>query len=221
VPSGGADKGDTQANLKAVMEEVDRQVGKLVDGLKELGIENNTVVFFLSDNGPLPTFNRARTIGLRGSKLSLYEGGLRVPCIAHWPGEIPPNRTDHQTVLCGVDFLPTLVSLAGGKLPADVKIDGEDRSKALRGTVVDRQRPLFWEYGRNEKYFKYPPEKDRSPNLAMRDGKWKLLLNSDGSRVELHDLSIDHQEAKNRASTLPEETARMRRLLLEWRKSLP
>src|SRR5581483_12203474 len=112
------------------------------------GLERDTLVLFLSDNGPLPTFNRARTVGLRGGKLSLYEGGIRVPCIACWPGTVPAGRTDDTTVLGGVDFVPTLAALAGARLPEGVSFDGEDRSAALRGTALpERQRPLFWEYG--------------------------------------------------------------------------
>ncbi len=222
VPSAAAKKGNTRANLRGVMEEVDRQIGQLLKGLKALGIENNTLVIFLSDNGPLPTFGGARTVGLRGSKLSLYEGGLRLPCIIHWSGVVPAGRTDATTVLSATDFVPTLAALTGAKLPAGVKFDGEDRGQALRGKPLkERQRPLFWEYGRNEKYFKYPPEKDRSPNLALRDGSWKLLVNADGSRTELYNLAADPRESKNLAAAEPERALRMRKALLTWRKSLP
>jgi arylsulfatase A-like enzyme len=222
VPSADAKKGNAQANLKAVMEESDRQIGRLLAGLKDLGIERNTLVIFLSDNGPLPTFAAARTVGLRGSKLSLYEGGLRLPCIAYWPGKVPANRTDDMTVLSAVDWLPTLAALTGAKLPEGVKLDGEDRRPALFGTPLkDRERPLFWEYGRNETFFKYPLNADRSPNLAMREAHWKLLVNSDGTRTELYDLSADPRETKNLIAVNPEAAERMTKSLLAWRKSLP
>jgi arylsulfatase A-like enzyme len=222
VPSANAPKGDRQANLKAVLEEMDHQIGRLMKGLQDLGIAEDTLVIFLSDNGPLPTFAGARAVGLRGSKLSLYEGGLRLPCIVHGPGRVTAQRVDDTTVLCGIDFLPTLASLAGAALPAGAPCDGEDRSPALRGTAQkSRQRPLFWEYGRNEKYFSYPSGKDRSPNLAMREGPWKLLVNDDGSRTELYDLSTDPHETANRAAAEPARAQRMRETLLAWRKSLP
>jgi arylsulfatase A-like enzyme len=222
VPSADAKKANTQTHLKAVLEENDRQIGKLLTGLRDLGMENDTLVIFLSDNGPLPTFNGARTAGLRGSKLSLYEGGVRSPCIVHWPDKIPAGRTDDTTVLSAVDLLPTLTSLAGANLPEGVKLDGEDRGKAFFGTPVkERLRPLFWEYGRNEEHFKYPAGKDRSPNLAVRDGKWKLLVNADGTGAELYDLSVDPREAKNLTAAHPDRAQRMREAVLAWRKTLP
>jgi len=147
---------------------------------------------------------------------------VRLPCIVHWPGKIPAGRTDDTTVLSAVDLLPTLTSLAGARLPDGVKLDGEDRGKALFGAPMkDRLRPLFWEYGRNEKYFKYPPEKDRSPNLAMRDGHWRLLVNADGTGAELYDLSVDPREAKNLALAHLDRAQRMKDAVLAWRKSLP
>jgi len=222
VPSPDAKKGDTKANLKAVLEEIDRQVGRLLAGLKELGIENDTLVIFLSDNGPLPTFGGARTLGLRGCKLSLYEGGVRLPCIAFWPGHIPAGRTDETTVLAAIDFAPTLAALIGARFPEGVTIDGEDRSKAFLGMPLKtRLRPLFWEYGRNDKFFAYPPAKDRSPNLAMRDGDWKLLMNNDGTRPELYDLGSDPKETKNLVASQRERALRLQAALMAWRKALP
>lgn len=222
VPSATAKMGPERANLREVMEENDRQIGRLLAGLKDLGIDEETLVIFVSDNGPLPTFGGVRTVGLRGSKLSLYEGGLRLPCIVRWPGRVPVNRTDEETVLCGIDFVPTLIKLAGGKLPAELKVDGEDRGPALLGkSMKDRARPLFWEYGRNDDFFKYPVKMDRSPNLAMREGNWKFLINADGSRPELYCLSTDPYEAKNLAAENPEVAQRMRDALLTWRKTLP
>ena len=94
LPAKGAKKGNARENLKGVMEETDRQIGRLFAGLKALGIDDDTLVIFLSDNGPLPTFDQARTMGMRGSKLSLYEGGVRLPCIVRWPGKTPVDRVD-------------------------------------------------------------------------------------------------------------------------------
>jgi arylsulfatase A-like enzyme len=222
VPAAQWKKGETLANLRPVMTELDRQVGLLLAGLKEQGIEKDTLVLFLSDNGPLPTFNRARTVGLRGSKLSLYEGGVRLPCLASWPGHVTAGSTDDTTILAAVDFVPTLAALAGARLPKGISLDGEDRSLALRGTPLrERQRPLFWEYGRNEKFFRYPPGDDRSPNLALRDGVWKFLINADGSNPELYDLSTDPREASNLIAVRPEVAMRLKDRLLAWRKSLP
>lgn len=224
VPDARAGKGaSTPENLRAVLAENDRQIGRLLEGLKALGIEKNTLVVFASDNGPLPTLQRIRSRGLRGCKLSLYEGGVRVPFIARWPGTIPPGTEDRTTVLAAVDLLPTFCRLAGARLPADARPDGEDRSAALLGKPApDRSRPLFWEYGRNDESFRYPPDRaDRSPNVAVRDGDWKLLVNADGTGAELYDLAADPGETRNLAADRLDVTRRLTRAALEWRKSLP
>jgi arylsulfatase A-like enzyme len=223
VPSADAKKGDSAANLRAVMVENDRQIGRLLDGLKGLGIEKDTLVLFASDNGPLPTFKGDRAIGLRGSKLSLYEGGVRVPLIACWPGCVPAGRVDETTVLSAVDLFPTFCALAGAELPKDMRPDGEDRSAALLGKAAPaRAKPLFWEYGRNEQFFRYPGNKaDRSPNVAVRDGSWKLLVNANGTGAELYDLAADPKETKNLAAEKPAAVRRLKDAALAWRKSLP
>lgn len=224
VPAAGVGKKEnTPANLRRVMAENDRQVGRLLDGLNELGVDGETLVVFASDNGPLPTFKGARTAGLRGSKLSLYEGGIRLPFIARWLGKVPAGNVDDITVLAAVDLFPTFCKLAGSSLPDGMKPDGEDRSAALLGQPVkDRAKPLFWEYGRNDKFFQYPgPKGDRSPNVAVRDGNWKLLTNADGTGVELYDVLADPNEATNLAAAKPDVTARLKAAALAWRKAMP
>jgi arylsulfatase A-like enzyme len=228
VPGPDAGKGNTLANLKGVMAENDRQLGRLLAGIKDLGIDKNTLVIFTSDNGPLPTLGGKRSVGLRGSKLSLYEGGIRLPFAARWPGTIPAGKTDSTTVLAAVDLFPTFCKLAGALLPKDMKPDGEDRAAALLGTPAEkRAKPLFWEYGRNNKSFAYPNVKngaregDHSPNVAVLDGNWKLLVNADGGGAELYDLATDRAEAKNLADENTETAERLRKLAVEWRKSLP
>jgi arylsulfatase A-like enzyme len=220
----GADarKGATPENLARVLAEYDRQMGRLLDGLRALGLEQNTLVLCTSDNGPAPTFNGARTNGLRGSKLSLYEGGLRMPLLVRWPGRVSAGRVDEQTIVGGVDLFPTLCAIAGAKPPQGVTLDGEDLSAALFGKSVARQKPLFWEYGRNDQFFNYPPAPhDRSPNLAVREGKWKLLVNADGSKAELYDLSTDPKETTNQVKDHPEKAGQLRAAALKWRQSLP
>ncbi len=219
VPGPDAKKGDSAANLRGVMAELDRQVGRLLDGLRELGLEKDTLVVFTSDNGPLPTFERERTAGLRGSKLSLYEGGLRVPFFARWPGRIPAGRVDDTTVASAVDLFPTLCALAGAAPSAG---DGEDLSAALLGTPVARKTPLFWEYGRNEDAFAYPKAAgDRSPNVAMLEGSWKLLVQADGKGAELYDLAADPNEKTDVAARHPDVTRSLTAKALAWRASLP
>ncbi|MGI8967426.1 MAG: sulfatase-like hydrolase/transferase, partial [Limisphaerales bacterium] len=168
---------ETQPKFRAVLEEYDRQIGRLLAGMKELRLDEKTILIVTSDNGPLPTFNGARAGGLRGSKLSLYEGGTRMPFIVRWPGRAPANRVDEKTVINAVDLFPTFCALVEAPLPKNIKLDGENLSQAFFGKTATRKSSLFWEYGRNNISFSYPTiSKDRSPNLAVRDGPWKFLI---------------------------------------------
>ncbi|OYW13585.1 MAG: hypothetical protein B7Z55_16575 [Planctomycetales bacterium 12-60-4] len=216
VPDDMAPKGDIRSNLKRVMEENDRQLGRLMDALPE-----NTLLIFASDNGPLPTFGDARTLGLRGCKLSLYEGGIRLPLIVRWPRQVPAGRVDASSVIAAVDMFPTLCRIGGAALPKAYASDGIDVSPAFVGKPCIRTKPLFWEYGRNDQSFKYPGESSRSPNVAMLDGDWKLLINTDSSDGELYDLFADPNETTNVAAAHVERTAMMMASALEWRASLP
>jgi arylsulfatase A-like enzyme len=214
-------KAATRGRLEAVLTEMDRQVGRLLASLRERKSDRPTIVLFLSDNGPLPAFGGSRTGGLRGSKLSLYEGGIRVPFIAWGPGLIPAGVTNAATVLSGVDLFQTLCRLAGAELPGGYRPDGEDMSTALKGEAPRRTGPLFWEYGRNEAAFAYPAGNDRSPNVAVLDGDWKLLVNADGKGAELYDLARDPAEEHNRVATEPSTAERLVEAALKWRRTLP
>jgi arylsulfatase A-like enzyme len=214
-------KGATPERLRRVLVEMDQQIGRLLDTLRERKNNRPTLVLFLGDNGPLPTFKRQRTAGLRGSKLSLYEGGIRVPCIAWGPGLVPTGVKNEATVFEAVDLCPTLATLCRCEPPKGYKPDGEDLSAALLGKTPKRTRPLFWEYGRNDKAFAYPAGKDRSPNVAVRNGDWKLLVNADGTGAELYDLAADPNEAKDRAADRPDVVKRLTDSALQWRKTLP
>ena len=210
-----------ERKFRAVLDEYDRQMGRLLEGLKQLGIEGRTLVIFTSDNGPLPSFRGSRSGGLRGSKLSLYEGGIRMPFIVRWPGHAPAGRLDDQTVLSATDLFPSLCALAGVKLPKNVAFDGEDLSAALLGTPIARAKALFWEYGRNTNSFAFPKGADRSPNLALREGDWKFLINADSTDPQLYDLKSDPREAANLTSANPEVVDRLKEKALAWRKALP
>jgi arylsulfatase A-like enzyme len=212
---------ETRQNLRQVLMEMDRQIGRLMGGIREMKSERETVVIFMSDNGPLPTFNQSRTAGLRGSKLSLYEGGIRVPMIAWWPGRIPAARVDEKSVISSLDMFPTFAELAGMKLPVDIRCEGQNMVAALCGRTAERTKPLFWEYGRNASSFAYPREENRSPNVAIREGKWKLLLQAEDGGSELYNLEKDPAEKENVAKREPSRVARMAASALEWRKSLP
>jgi arylsulfatase A-like enzyme len=218
---GAGNNREGEPNFKAVLEEYDTQMGRLLDGLKELGITTNTLVVFTGDNGPLPTYQQRRTAGLRGSKLSLYEGGTRQPMLV-W-GRTPAGQLNERTVMSAVDLLPTFCSLAGVTVPESVatKLDGEDLSAAIAGTETSRSKPLFWEYGRNETAFKYPGANNRSPNVAVREGDWKLLINAGGSGAELYNLASDREETNNLAAKEVEVVKKLSAAALNWRRSVP
>jgi arylsulfatase A-like enzyme len=220
VPDAASDKKSTRKNLRGVLAEIDKQVGRLLDGLKQKGLEENSIVIFTSDNGPLPTLNGARSAGFRGSKMTLYEGGIRMPFILRWPGAVPAGRVDQDTVFTALDLFPTFCGLTGATLPRDAQLDGIDVSAAWRAETVPGPRPLYWEYGRNDLFFKYP-EKDRSPNLAVRRGPWKLLVSADGTGAELYDLSHDNTETKNLAGSEPALVRELTGLVQEWRSTWP
>lgn len=212
----------------ATLDEMDRQIGRLVETIDSMGLAERTLFVFLSDNGPTawPRYYKegveppGSTAGLRGRKWSLYEGGIRVPFIARWKGRIPAGRVNRDTVLCAVDLFPTLCRLAGVNAPR-VDFDGEDLSAALLGGAPQRKRDLFWEYGRDATFIYPGREWDRSPNLAIRSGQWKLLMNDDGSRVELYDFSRSEAEERSVAEQNPEIAKRLSKRLLEWRRALP
>jgi arylsulfatase A-like enzyme len=206
----------------AVLAEYDVQMGRLFDGLKMRGLEQNTLVIFTSDNGPLPSFQHARTGGLRGSKLSLYEGGIRVPFIVRWPGRVSAGRVDERTVLEAVDLFPTLCAIAHASPPTGIAFDGQDMTGALVNEPTVRARTIFWEYGRASKFFNYPgPVFDRSPHIAVREGKWKLLINADGKSAELYNLETDPNETINVSNRESEIAQRLSASALAWRQSLP
>jgi N-acetylgalactosamine-6-sulfatase len=139
-----------------------------------------------------------------------------MPCIARWPGKIPAGRVDKESVLTGVDWLPTVCSLAGIELP-EIQPDGEDVSDILMGRSRPRARPIYWE----TRSVALGDERHRSPNLATRDGKWKLLINPDGEGAELHDIPADPEERANLAQDHPDVVQELSAKLLAWRKTLP
>lgn len=221
---GGREQPGSEANFKGVLEAYDFQMGRLLDGLRLLGVASNTLVLFTGDNGPLPAYDHRRTGGLRGSKLSLYEGGVREPLLVWWPGRAPAGRLNERTVFTAVDLLPSLCRIAGAPIPAQTarQLDGEDLSAALSGAAPVRIKTVFWEYGRNTNAYAYPkPARDRSPNVAVREGEWKLLVCADGSRAELYDLGSDPKEEHDLAAAKPEVVQRLAGQALGWRKSLP
>ena len=124
-------------------------------------------------------------------------------------------------MVAGTDLFPSVCAIAGVKLPKDAAFDGENLSAAWLGHPATRAKALFWEYGRNTNSFAYPRGADRSPNVAVREGDWKLLVNADGSDAQLYDLKTDPRESHNVAQANPELAARLKEKALAWRNALP
>jgi N-acetylgalactosamine-6-sulfatase len=207
----------------SVVTNLDTQIGRLLTRLDELGISDNTLVLFSSDNGPedicIPgsSHSAAGDTPFRGRKRSLYDGGVRMPFIARWPGVVPAGRVNDRSVVSAVDFLPTLCAVAGADLSSYVKDDGENIYDIIQGAERARTTPLFWDY----RFRQAGSLIHHSPQLAMRDGDWKLLMNRDGNRVEAYDVSNNRMEVDNLADQQPEVVGRMSRQLLDWARTLP
>jgi len=103
-----------------------------------------------------------------------------MPLLARWKGTIPAGQVNEETVMAAIDLFPTFCQLAGVPAP-NVDFDGQDLSAAILGQKAVRTKPIFWEYGRDATYLKPTRPEDQSPNLAIREGPWKLLVNADGS----------------------------------------
>jgi N-acetylgalactosamine-6-sulfatase len=218
---------------------MDEQIGRLIDRIDELGLGNNTIVVFTSDNGPeIIHLNATGHSGVgspgpfRGKKRSLYEGGVRMPFIVRWPGHVPADAVDDTSVISAVDLLPTLCALANlddlcwnvafpegfAHLNAVSELDGEDVSDMLLGAPGPRDRSIKWEwrFGPNA-----AQQVDRSPMLAIRSGQWKLLLNPLLTKVELYDVIADPMEVDNLADEQPQVVSDLSAELLSWRTTLP
>lgn len=202
----------------AVLEEMDRQLGKLFDFIQaDDHLRGNTLVLVCSDNGPEPDAGSAGPF--RGFKTHLYEGGIRSSLVVWGPGFVEKqDHTDRQSVFSAMDLVPTLLDITGTAQPAGVEFDGETLSKTLLGRGGSRRAPLF---------FRRPPDRDSFygiedlPDLAMRDGNWKLLCEYDGSEPQLYDLGVDRGESTNVAKLQHDVVTRMTKVVVAWHQSMP
>lgn len=215
--------GARRKNYLAVLETMDRQLGKLFDLIQnDQQLRENTLILVCSDNGHEPDCGSAGI--LRGAKVTLYEGGIRSPLVVWGPGLIEKEKNgsrNKQSIFSAIDLVPSLLDLARVNVPSDVKFDGESLLPTLLGkTEQSRARPIF---------FRRPPDRKRwkkmtdLPDLAIRAGKWKLLCDYDGSQPQLYDIFSDHGETKNVAND-PENAEiinRMTRQVVAWHESMP
>ncbi len=198
----GADDPANQPVLAAMLQSVDEQVGRIVDALTELGLAEDTLLLVTSDNGGA---NRAATAPLRGGKGELYEGGIRVPLVASWPGRIEqPRRTD-DTPVSSIDILPTALGLAGGTPAGPGRFDGISFASLLTGSGGLRRDTLLWVYPHHIG--------QTHPHAAIREGNLKLVQHLRDGRVELYDLARDPGETDDLAEHRRSDTRRLRRRL--------
>ena len=227
VPLGASEdfKGKSAVGLYGdTIEELDWSMGEVLKTLKELGLEENTLVIFTSDNGPW----NEKKIGdhggsaypLRGNKTQTWEGGVRVPAIMQWKGKIPENVVSHE-LLTTMDFLPSLASLAKAELPSDLVLDGKDFQEVILENGASQHDRFY--------YYFY------SHLQGVRDNEWKLVLpriakpkylkwaarKVEGvDEVLLFNLKDDKEETINLASKYPEKVKELMRLIEEGRKEL-
>jgi N-acetylgalactosamine-6-sulfatase len=218
-----ADVAEPQRTYYAAVTRADRQVGRILDVLDELGLAQNTIVIFSSDNGPENShtqpgqkfyYSQGSTGGLRGRKRSLLMGGVNVPFLVRWPGVVPAGRVDKETALAGVDVFLTLLAATGVAAPRGYVSDGENMLPALQGQPQSRTKPVFWWWQGNH-------GGDDWPAFAMRDGPWVLILDETKRRAELCNVVTDRGQSKNLAAEQPERVARMRAEIEQWFATLP
>ncbi|GAB5559029.1 MAG: sulfatase-like hydrolase/transferase [Synoicihabitans sp.] len=225
---------DEQKRVYAsIVAEGDEGVGRILGLLRELNLDENTLVVFSSDNGPEATrgpehkfhnnskvglggyYSVGESGGLVGQKRSLYAGGVRVPFVVRWPAVVPAGKVDRSSVLTAVDLLPTFLEAAGVPLPEGFEGDGQSAFSAFKGKPIQRTKPIFWEWrGGLSKDYTWP-------TLGVRDGRWKLLLNEELARVELYDIEADWAEDNNLAERFPQVAKRLTALIHAWKQSLP
>lgn len=207
----------------AMIEAVDRSVGRIANKVDELGIAENTLIVFTSDNGGLPGVSQLDP--LRGQKGSLFEAGVRVPACMRWTGKIEPG-TSCDTPITSVDYLPTLARLADAPLPTSQPIDGSDISPLMFGKSIP-ERSIFWHYplylqGRGLT-IDVPTGGTYSwrgfPSTSLRRGDWKLIEFHEHDTVALYNLKNDPGEQNNLADSQPDRVAELRSELDRWLQS--
>jgi arylsulfatase A-like enzyme len=198
---------DAEQNYFGCITAMDRQMGRLREALQQLGVSDNTMIWFASDNGPegqVQNKDRPGSSGpFRGRKRSLYEGGIRVPAVLEWPA-ITNGRTHTEFPAGTLDYLPTILEILGVGLPDDRTLDGISLLPLLLGNAKNREDPMAFESGKQ---------------LALMDDRYKIYSNDEGQTFELYDLLNDEGEMENLAETYPDRVREMSGALQKWRSS--
>ncbi len=202
--------GRNHAVYAAMVEGVDRSVGRLMEKLEQLGLDSKTAVFFFSDNGGVP--RRAFNGGFRLGKGYLWEGGIREPLLVRWPDAVPAGAVE-RTPVTSVDFYPTILEMAGASDAGTHTVDGVSLVPLLRQSGSLQRDALYWHYP-------HYSNAGSAPSGAIRKGAWKLLEFFEDDHVELYNLAVDPGEAEDRAGTESARARAMRDQLDRWRVSV-
>jgi uncharacterized sulfatase len=198
-----------------LLEELDQSVGRIVEAVDRAGLAEKTLILFLSDNGGIEHEQSGRVVTsnapLRGEKGTLYEGGIRIPAIARWPGRVPANR-ESATPLITMDVYPTLLELSGARAAAKQPQDGLSLTSVLRDPNAKPARDTL--------YWHLPHYHHSSPASAIRRGDWKLIEFFENNSVELYDLGRDPGEKNNLALREPQRVGELRGALADWRRDI-
>lgn len=214
-------KGGKRARFAGVLKTLDEQLGPLFERIRgDAALHDNTLIVLCSDNGPEGGAGSAGPF--RSGKGTLYEGGIRSPLVVWGPRFIKKEHAagvNTASVFAAMDLPPTLLEIAGVAKPAGVDFDGQPLADVLLGrSDASRNGPLF---------FRRPPDRPTNPaegdlpDLAVRDGRWKLLCNYDGSRPQLYDLNADRGEQHDIAAANPEVVGRLTAAVVGWHQSMP
>lgn len=207
---------EQQKNYAAMVTRLDSDVGRVLATLKELKLDETTLVMFSGDNGSSfdpdseigRLFDQAMGGKLRGFKRSMYEGGLRQAAIARWPGQIPAGRVTGEPWAFW-DFLPTVAELAGAQLPEGFQADGLSLVSFLKGGPAPKRECFYWELH------------EKSSIQAVRFGDWKAVRNGPSAAIELYDLGADSGETKDLAAEKPDIVAMAEALMRSERHEDP
>ncbi len=194
----------------AMVEATDRAIGRVLHKLNALGLRDNTIVIFMSDNGGLSTSEGHNTSNrpLRGGKGWIYEGGIREPWIMRWPGVTEPGSVNHTPVI-STDFYPTVLDAAGLRLRPDQHKDGVSLMSLLKGGSALDRKALYWHYP-------HYSNQGGPPAGAIRMGPWKLVERYENGEVELYNLENDLSEQHDVAATHDHRVQQMRQRLHNW-----
>lgn len=232
---------ETDRIYASVLSHADDRIGEVLDTLDRLGIADNTLVVFSSDNGPARGAPNAKltlsydtatgagwglagskgiTGGRKGYKAALFEGGIGVPFIVRWPGKVAAGAIDDTSLMSGVDLLPTFCEIAGVSLPNKYKPDGVSQVAALQGKLFEkRETPLYW-----KSVAKWPASTSKPDHwvaYAIVHQNWKLVSSTDADHVELYDITKDVNEKRDLKAKKPEIAKGLLRKIEAWKATLP